>query len=75
MKTLQKEDEDQWLSTTRGSRSSFREFSKGEKVFVKPVPAKWHQPWIYGKVIGSSAPRSCIINTSMGPVRRNHTQR
>ena len=45
-----------------------REFSKGEKVFVK------HQPWIYGEVIGSTAPRSCTVNISAGPVRRNHTQ-
>ena len=51
-----------------------REFSKGEKVFLKPKPANKHQSWIYGKVIGSTAPRSCIVNTSMGPVQRNHTQ-
>ena len=43
-------------------------------MFVKPRPANKHQPWIYGKVIRSTAPRSCIVNTSMGPVRRNHTQ-
>ena len=47
-----------------------REFSKGEKVFVKPRPGNKHQPWIYG----STAPRSCTVNTSAGPVRRNHTQ-
>ena len=51
-----------------------REFSKGEKVFLKPKPANKHQSWICGKVIGSTAPRSCIVNTSMGPVQRNHTQ-
>ena len=51
-----------------------REFSKGEKVFVKPRPGNRHQPWIYGEVIGSTAPRSCTVNTSSGPVRRNHTQ-
>ena len=51
-----------------------REFSKGEKVFVKPRPGNKHQPWIYGEVIGSTAPRSCTVNTSAGPVRRNHTQ-
>ena len=32
------------------------------------------QPWIYGEVIGSTAPRSCTVNTPAGPVRRNHTQ-
>ena len=51
-----------------------REFSKGGKVFVKPRPGNKHQPWIYGEVIGSTAPRSCMVNTSVGPVRRNHTQ-
>ena len=51
-----------------------REFSKWEKVFLKPKPANKHQSWICGKVIGSTAPRSCIFNTSMGPVQRNHTQ-
>ena len=51
-----------------------REFSKGEKVFVKLRPGNKHQPWIYGDVIGSTAPRSCTVNTSAGPVRRNHTQ-
>ena len=51
-----------------------REFSKGEKVFVNPRPGNKHQPWIYGEVIGSTAPRSCTVNTSAGPVRRNHTQ-
>ena len=51
-----------------------REFANGEKVFVKPRPENKHQPWIYGDVIGSTAPRSCTVNTSAGPVRRNHTQ-
>ena len=45
-----------------------REFSKGEKVFVKLRPGNKHQPWIYGEVIGSTAPRSCTVNTSTGPV-------
>ena len=51
-----------------------REFSKGEKVFVKPRPGNKHQLWIYGEVIGRTGPRSCTVNTSMGPARRNHTQ-
>ena len=51
-----------------------REFSNGAKVFVKPRPGNKHQPWIYGEVIGSNAPRSCTVITSTGPVRRNHTQ-
>lgn len=50
------------------------EFSKGEKVYVKPRPTNKHQPWIYGEVIGRPAPRSCLVSTAMGPVRRNHAQ-
>ena len=51
-----------------------REFSTGKKVFVKPRPDNKHQPWIYGEVIGSTALNSFTVNTSAGPVRRNHTQ-
>ena len=43
-------------------------------MFVKPRPGNKHQPWIYGEVIGRTGPRSCTVNTSKGPVRRNHTQ-
>ena len=41
---------------------------------MKPRPGNKHKLWIYGEVIGSTAPRSCTVNTSTGPVRRNHTQ-
>ena len=53
-----------------------REFSKGGEVFVKTihVHANQHQHWIYGKVIGSTIPRSCTVNTSMQPVPGNHIQ-
>ena len=50
------------------------EFSEGDRVYVKPRPTKKHHPWIYGEVIGKPAPRSCLVNTAMGPVRRNHAQ-
>ena len=50
------------------------EFSEGDKVYVKPRPTKKHQPWIYGEVIGRPAPRSCLVRTAMGTVRRNHAQ-
>ena len=43
-------------------------------MFVKPRPGNKHQPWIYGEGIGSTAPRSCTVNTLDGAVRRNHTQ-
>ncbi|KAL9976247.1 hypothetical protein ACROYT_G013519 [Oculina patagonica] len=50
------------------------EFSKGEKVYVKPRPTNKHRPWIYGEVIGKPAPSSCIVSTAVGPARRNHPQ-
>ena len=56
---------------TKRASQHLREFSKGEKVIVKPTPGNKHQPWIYGEVIESTAPRSCTVKTS---VRRNHTQ-
>ena len=59
---------------TKRASQHLREFSKGEKVIVKPTPGNKHQPWIYGEVIGSTAPRSCTVKSSEGPVRRNHTQ-
>ena len=51
-----------------------REFSMGKKVFVKPRPGNKHQPWIQGEVTGSPTLRSCTVNTSMGPVLKNHIQ-
>ena len=71
---LQKEGEDQWPQYNKRVLQPLKEFLKRGKVFVKPKPANKHQPWIYGKVIGSMAPRSCNVSTLMGPVRRNHTQ-
>ena len=50
------------------------EFSKGEKVYVKPRPTNKHQPWIYGELIGRPAPRSCLVSTAMGPAQRYHAQ-
>ena len=51
-----------------------KEFTLGEKVFVKPNPANKHKPWMYGEVIKTPAPRSCVVQTQMGYVRRNHRQ-
>ena len=51
-----------------------REFSPGEKVFVKPNPKNKHKPWIYGEVVGNPAPRACLVSTPLGPIRRNHSQ-
>ena len=46
----------------------------GDYVCVKPPPAKRGQPWTYGRVSGSPAPRSYVIETPWGYMRRNRTQ-
>ena len=51
-----------------------REFSERERVFVKLRRGYKHQPWIYGEVTGRTGLTSCTVNTSTGPVRRNHSQ-
>lgn len=51
-----------------------REFVRGEKVFVKPNPGNKHKPWVHGEVIDKPAPRSCLVQTPRGLVRRNHRQ-
>jgi len=71
---LQIGDEKQRPSTIRAHQVPLREFSKGEKVYVKPRPTNRQQPWIFGEVIGKPAPKACLVNTPMGPVRRNHAQ-
>ena len=46
----------------------------GDYVYVKPPPAKRGQPWTYGRVSGSPAPRSYVIETPTGYMHRNRTQ-
>ena len=42
-------------------------------MFVKRRPGNKHHAWL-NEVIGRTRLRSCTVNTSTGPVRRNHTQ-
>ena len=51
-----------------------REFSPGERVFLKPNPKSKHKPWICGEVVGSPAPRACLVSTPLGLIRRDHSQ-
>ena len=51
-----------------------REFTEGEKVYLKLCPTNRSQPWIHGEVEEKPAPRSCVVETAMGPVRRNYCQ-
>ena len=53
--------------------TQLREFSRRDKVFVKPSPHNKHKAWVYGEVIGNySAPRACLVSSPLGPIRRNH---
>lgn len=51
-----------------------KEFARGEKVFVKPNPSNKHKPWVHGEVTDKPAPRSCLVQTPLGMIRRNHRQ-
>ena len=51
-----------------------REFTEGEKVYLKRRPTNRYQPWIHGEVVEKPTPRSCVVKTAMGPVRRNNCQ-
>ena len=51
-----------------------REFTEGEKVYLKPRPTNRYQPWIHGEVVEKPTPRSCVVKTAIGPVRHNHCQ-
>ena len=48
-------------------------FLRGDKVFVKPNSPNKHNSWVYGEVIGNyPAPRTCLVSTPLGPIRRHH---
>ena len=49
-----------------------REFTEGEKLYLKPHPTNRCQPWIHGEVVEKPTPRSCVVKTAMGLVRHNH---
>ena len=51
-----------------------REFTEGEKVYLKPHPTNRSQPWTHGEVEEKPTPRSFVVKTAMGLVRRNHCQ-
>ena len=51
-----------------------REFTEGKKVYLKPRLTNRSQPWIHGEVVERPTPRSYVVKTAVGPVRRNHWQ-
>ena len=43
----------------------------GNFVYIKPPPAERSKPWSYGKIVASPQPRSYVVETGTGTVRRN----
>ena len=46
----------------------------GEYVYAKPAPRNKGHPWYYGKVTDYHGPRSLVIDTEKGVIRRNRAQ-
>lgn len=46
----------------------------GSNVYAKPRPSQRGSPWLYGRIIDSTAPRSYSINTGNFVLRRNWAQ-
>ena len=47
-------------------------FLENDNVFVKPLPGNKHKPWIGGTVMENYNRRSCVVQTPIGRIRRNH---
>ena len=62
------------LQYDKDCKGQHMSLTAGDYVYVKPPPAKRGQPWTYGRVSGSPAPRSYMIETPMGYMRRNRMQ-
>ena len=58
----------------RASSQPLDTFSRNDQVYVKPNPKNKHKPWIFGEVVENRGQRSCVVNTSLGLIRRNHKQ-
>ena len=56
----------------RASSQPLDTFSRNDQVYVKPHPKNKHKPWIFGEVVENRGQRSCVVNTSLGLIRRNH---
>ena len=55
-------------------QASLPELEAGDYVYVKPPPHRKGHAWSYGQITRLVEPRSCIIRTSSGEVRRNRAQ-
>ncbi|CAB4034543.1 Transposon Tf2-6 poly [Paramuricea clavata] len=62
------------LYDKRASPKPLKSFSRNDQVFVKPNPKNKHKPWIYGEVVKNRGHRSCVVNTAVGLIQRNHKQ-
>ncbi|XP_028394422.1 uncharacterized protein K02A2.6-like [Dendronephthya gigantea] len=58
----------------RASPHPLNTFLRNDRVFVKPNPKNKHKPWIYGEVVKDCGHRSCVVDTSLGLIQRNHKQ-
>jgi hypothetical protein len=58
----------------RASPQPLKSFSRNDQVFVKPNPKNKQKPWIYGEVVKNCGHRSCVVNTAVGLIQRNHKQ-
>ena len=55
-------------------QASLPELEAGDYVYVKPPPHRKGHAWSYGQITRLVEPRSCVIRTSSGEVRRNRAQ-
>ena len=58
----------------RASSQPLDTLSRNDQVYVKPNPKNKHKPWIFGEVVENRGQRSCVVNTSLGLIRRNDKQ-
>ena len=56
------------------SQAPLKPLPRGSYVYAKPRPSQRGNPWIYGQITDSTAPRSYNINTGNFILRRNRAQ-
>ena len=58
----------------RNIKDPSMEININDYVYAKPNPQNKGKPWLYGQVVGIPAPRSYMVETPNGKVRRNQNQ-
>ena len=54
-----------------GVKLDLEDFLVGEYAYAKPPPNSRGQAWLYGEIVGEEGPRSYVLKTPHGEVRRN----